>query len=103
MSKKRVILIVLDSVGIGAAPDAADYGDAGADTLRHTLGATGIRLPNLARLGLFQLYPDWPEGQGTAPKGVLHRGCRGSKTNGSLISSSLLVELLLNTGSDTNS
>ncbi len=31
---KRVFLIVLDSVGIGEMPDAADYGDAGSDTLR---------------------------------------------------------------------
>ena len=83
MSKKRVILIVLDSVGIGAAPDAADYGDAGADTLRHTLETTGIRLPNLARLGLFRLYPDRPEGRETAPQGAcfrLHPAARGKDT-----------------------
>lgn len=61
----RALLIVLDSVGIGGAPDAAAYGDEGADTLGHIADgcATGagdraglragpLRLPNLARLGL---------------------------------------------------
>ncbi|MDD5676681.1 MAG: phosphopentomutase [Kiritimatiellae bacterium] len=49
----NVILIVLDSVGIGAAPDAAEYGDAGANTLAHLAEAVGgIHLPNLQRLGL---------------------------------------------------
>lgn len=47
-----VTLIVLDSVGVGALPDAADFGDAGAHTLDHTLAHTGVALPNLARLGL---------------------------------------------------
>lgn len=49
----HVMLIVLDSVGIGAAPDAAEYGDAGANTLAHLAKAVGgIRLPTLQRLGL---------------------------------------------------
>jgi len=45
-------VIVLDSVGIGAAPDADEYGDAGTHTLCHTLHATGIELPTLTQLGL---------------------------------------------------
>lgn len=48
----RSLLIVLDSVGVGAAPDAAAYRDAGADTLGHILARTGLRLPTLERLGL---------------------------------------------------
>ena len=49
----KAILIVLDSVGIGAAPDAAEYGDAGANTLAHLAeAANGIHLPTLQRLGL---------------------------------------------------
>jgi phosphopentomutase len=44
--------IVLDSVGAGALPDAATFGDEGAHTLNHTLEATGLTLPNLAALGL---------------------------------------------------
>lgn len=49
----RVFLIVMDSVGIGTAPDAAEYGDAGAATLPHTAQAVGgISLPVFERLGL---------------------------------------------------
>ena len=48
----RCLLIVLDSVGVGGAPDAAEYGDAGADTLGHLAAATGLRLPALWSLGL---------------------------------------------------
>ena len=49
----RAFLIVLDGVGIGALPDAADYGDAGSHTLRHVGEATGgLRVPTLERLGL---------------------------------------------------
>ncbi|MBL8710335.1 MAG: phosphopentomutase, partial [Rhodospirillaceae bacterium] len=62
---RRAFILVMDSFGIGAAPDAARFGDAGADTLGHIAAAcaageadrsglrTGpLRLPNLARLGL---------------------------------------------------
>src|SRR5687768_13733041 len=50
---KRAAIIVLDGVGIGDAPDAADYGDAGSDTLGHIAGALGgLDLPNLAACGL---------------------------------------------------
>jgi phosphopentomutase len=47
-----VTLIVLDSVGLGALPDAEKFGDAGAHTLDHTLHTTGIKLPHFERLGL---------------------------------------------------
>jgi phosphopentomutase len=50
---KRVTIIVMDSLGIGALPDAESYGDAGADTLLHILEATpDIAIPNLLSLGL---------------------------------------------------
>lgn len=48
----RIVLVVLDSVGIGEMPDAAEYGDAGADTLGHALGSREVRIPNLRELGL---------------------------------------------------
>lgn len=51
----RVIWIVLDSVGIGEMPDAADYGDAGSDTLGNIARQRGLNLPNLCRLGLGNL------------------------------------------------
>ncbi|HET7521697.1 MAG TPA: phosphopentomutase [Bacillales bacterium] len=50
---KRVFLIVLDSVGIGEAEDAADFGDAGADTLGHIAESRGgLHMPNMEKLGL---------------------------------------------------
>ncbi|MHB1397541.1 MAG: phosphopentomutase [Trichloromonadaceae bacterium] len=53
---RRVVLIVLDGVGIGALPDAAAYGDVGANTLGHVAEACGgLQLPNLLRLGLGHL------------------------------------------------
>jgi phosphopentomutase len=50
---KRVILLILDSVGIGALPDADQFGDTGADTLGNIIKATGgIDLPHLQAMGL---------------------------------------------------
>ena len=49
---KRVFLIVLDSFGIGAAPDAADFGDAGANTLRSVYATGKLNIPNLTKMGL---------------------------------------------------
>lgn len=50
---KRVIIIVMDSVGIGEAPDADKYGDKGSNTLGNVSAAVkGLRLPNLEKLGL---------------------------------------------------
>jgi phosphopentomutase len=49
---KRVVLIVLDSVGIGEMPDSARYGDAGADTVGHVLSHRPVRIPNLTEIGL---------------------------------------------------
>lgn len=50
---KRIFLIVMDSVGIGEAPDAENYGDNGADTIGH-IGEqmNGIHMPNMAKLGI---------------------------------------------------
>ncbi len=53
----RVIWIVLDSVGIGAMPDAADYGDVGSDTLGNIARIRRLNLPNLCRLGLANIKP----------------------------------------------
>ncbi|WP_025702781.1 phosphopentomutase, partial [Paenibacillus forsythiae] len=57
-SFKRICFIVLDSVGIGEAPDAAAFGDAGAHTLGHILERNpGLKLPNMQRLGLANIAP----------------------------------------------
>jgi len=54
---KRVIWIVLDSVGIGELPDAAAYGDVGRDTLGHIARSRPLKVPNLVRLGLANIKP----------------------------------------------
>ncbi len=55
---KRVVLIILDSVGVGALPDAAQYGDEGSDTLSNLARALGgLHLPNLQQLGLGNIHP----------------------------------------------
>jgi phosphopentomutase len=53
----RVIWIVLDSVGIGELPDAADYGDVGRTTLGHIAESRPLALANLLRLGLANIAP----------------------------------------------
>lgn len=52
---ERVFLIVLDSFGVGEMPDAADFGDKGADTLRSCFETGTLNVPNMARLGLFNI------------------------------------------------
>jgi phosphopentomutase len=48
----RAFLLVLDSVGIGGAPDARSFGDEGANTLAHIAEHASLRIPNLSALGL---------------------------------------------------
>ena len=52
---KRVFLIVLDSFGIGGAPDAAKFGDEGSNTLAAVLSYSGKPFPNLAKMGLLSI------------------------------------------------
>lgn len=60
---KRVFLIVLDSVGIGAMEDAKDYGDEGVNTLYSVSQSPFFHLPNLKELGLFNIEGiNWTEG-----------------------------------------
>lgn len=72
----RILLIVLDSVGVGAMPDAAAFGDPpGADTLGNVVRRTGIHLPHLAALGLAAIKP------GVAPVPITSfAGCFGRCT-----------------------
>ena len=53
----RICLMVLDSVGIGEMPDAAQWGDAGADTLGNILKSRKVNIPNLQKLGLGNIRP----------------------------------------------
>lgn len=52
---KRIFLIVLDSVGIGEEPDAAEYGDEGSNTLAAAATSSYFNMPNMQKLGLFNI------------------------------------------------
>ena len=52
---KRVFLIVLDSVGIGEMPDAAAFGDEGSNTLQAAAKSAYFSMPNMRKLGLFNI------------------------------------------------
>lgn len=55
---KRIFVVVMDSVGIGEAPDAEKYGDAGSHTLRHIAESrNGLQVPVLSKLGLSHIDP----------------------------------------------
>lgn len=55
---RRVFVVVLDSLGIGAMPDSESFGDRGVDTFGHIVEATGpLHIPNLNRLGMLKLHP----------------------------------------------
>ncbi len=74
----RVIWIVLDSVGIGPLPDAADYGDVGRTTLGHITESRVLRLPNLMRLGLGNIAPLAHLDPPAAPIGCFGKGATHS-------------------------
>ena len=68
---RRAFVVVLDACGVGALPDAADYGDAGTNTLVHlAVAAGGLELPVLQSLGLGSILP--LEGVPPSPSPVVH-------------------------------
>jgi phosphopentomutase len=74
---KRVIWIVLDSVGIGELPDASAYGDVGRNTLAHVAESRPLKLPTLVELGLADIAPlkdltPTAEALGAYGKGTTH-------------------------------
>ena len=55
---KRIFVVVLDSLGVGAMPDSPEYGDVGVDTLGHiSESVERLDIPNLAKLGIGNLHP----------------------------------------------
>ena len=55
---KRIFTIVIDSLGVGALPDAGDYGDVGTDTLGHiSQHIDEFNIPNLQKIGIANLHP----------------------------------------------
>jgi len=75
---ERVVWIVLDSVGIGALPDAADYGDVGRNTLGHIAESRPLKIPNLVRLGLANITPLKHLSPATSPIGAFGKGATQS-------------------------
>ncbi len=75
---ERVIWIVLDSVGIGALPDAPDYGDVGRTTLGHIAESRPLKLPNLVRMGLANIAPLKHLPPATTPTAAFGKGATRS-------------------------
>ena len=77
--RKRVFLIVLDSVGIGEMPDSADYGDAGSNTLAACAATGKLSVPNLEKLGLFNIEGVGCGAPAEHPQGAVARLAEASK------------------------
>lgn len=76
---KRVFLIVLDSVGIGEMPDADEYGDSGSNTIAAAASSSSFSMPNMQKLGFFNIDGvDCREGS-AAPAGAFARLTEQSK------------------------
>ncbi|MCB9235020.1 MAG: phosphopentomutase [Bacteroidia bacterium] len=77
---KRVLLIVLDSVGIGELPDAAAFGDVGSHTLGHIArDVPGFNLPNLGQLGLGNITPSANLPASSSPAGAFGKAAEQSQ------------------------
>lgn len=82
---KRVFVIVMDSVGIGEAPDAEEFGDAGSHTLRHIAEKMdGLHVPVLSKLGLSLIdqIPGVPKVAQPATFSLLDQNARGFEWEG---------------------
>jgi phosphopentomutase len=77
--KPRVVIVVCDGLGVGAAPDAAAYGDSGSDTLGHALDRHPVPLPNLESLGLLSL-PEPARGRAAGARGKAFELSAGKDT-----------------------
>src|SRR5258708_19043646 len=75
---ERVFWIVLDSVGIGELPDAADYGDVARNTLGHIAESRPLEIPNLVQLGLANIAPLNHQAALIAPLGAYGKGATRS-------------------------
>ena len=76
---RRALILVCDGLGVGAAPDAAAYGDAGSDTLGHALDRHPVPLPNLESLGLLSLLEP-ARGRAAGARGKAFELSRGKDT-----------------------
>ena len=76
---KRVFLVVLDSFGIGAMPDAADFGDSGTNTIASCAKSEYFKLPNLQKMGLFNIDGVTVGEAVSAPQAAIARMTEASK------------------------
>ena len=82
----KVLLCLLDSVGVGALPDAERYGDQGAATVQHTLAADPtLKLPNLEALGLMRISGMEQFSTGIEPVGRYGKCLEKSKGKDSIV------------------
>ena len=78
---KRVFTVVIDSLGVGAMPDAAVFGDAGTDTLGHIAASVdGLKIPNLQKLGIANMKS--LSGVSPVEKPLAHYGILREASNG---------------------
>src|SRR5712692_4812884 len=75
---ERILWVVLDSVGIGELPDAAEYGDVGRNTLGHIAESRPLEIPNLVQLGLANIAPLKHQPPAAAPLGAFGKGATHS-------------------------
>lgn len=75
---ERIFWIVLDSVGIGELPDAAEYDDVGRNTLGHIAESRALAIPNLVQLGLANIAPLKHQSPAAAPLGAFGKGATRS-------------------------
>jgi phosphopentomutase len=78
MAFSRIVWVVLDSVGIGALPDAGQYGDTGRNTLGHIADSRPLRIPNLVQLGLANIGPLAHLSPAARPAGCFGKGATRS-------------------------
>lgn len=76
---KRVFLIVLDSFGVGYLPDARDFGDEGANTIRSCYNTGHLSVPNMQSLGLFNIDGVDIGTKSKSPKGAFLRLAESSR------------------------
>jgi phosphopentomutase len=67
---QRAVIVVCDGLGVGAAPDAAAFGDQDSDTLGHVLASREVAIPNLRALGLCNLPPTFTAARHGRPEGA---------------------------------
>ncbi len=78
----KFVIVVMDSVGIGELPDAAEYGDAGSNTVGNIIKSVGLSIPNLAALGMSRLVDGLPQAETTGAYGRAAELFAGKDTTG---------------------